>query len=288
MNTVGITEKADVCPSCGKEIQFESATFGDLSRKFTIACDCDREEREQEQKRKRAEDIERGTAIFRVGMQIGTGIHKRQRKMTFDNFVPLDGQQEAFDTCRAYAEDWTEKTEHGLLISGPVGSGKTHLGSAICNAIIARQPVKEYEAERYISCDPDGPVDYGENGLYYSGSLRPEYSGMKLISSVSFLNRIKSAYDSKDEDPEDIMDGYKEIKLLVLDDLGAEKATDWALEKLFDLIDFRYNELLPIVATTNLTTLEMKDVLGDRIADRLRSMCKLVSITAPSQRITAK
>ena len=69
-----------------------------------------------------------------------------------------------------------------------------------------------------------------------------------------------------------------------MDDLGAEKPTEWTKERLFEIVDYRYSEELPIVITTNRTPKEMIDSLGARIYDRIKEMCVLVSTAAPSQR----
>ena len=79
----------------------------------------------------------------------------------------------------------------------------------------------------------------------------------------------------------------KTVELLVLDDLGAEKSSEWTKSVLFEIIDYRYNEMLPILITTNCPPKELKAKIGDRSYDRIREMCALVPVTAESQRKTA-
>jgi len=76
--------------------------------------------------------------------------------------------------------------------------------------------------------------------------------------------------------------------VLALDDMGAEKPTEWVNERLFEIIDYRYNEYLPVIASTNATPAELKTQIGERSFDRLREMCVFVAVTAKSQRVTAK
>jgi DNA replication protein DnaC len=78
------------------------------------------------------------------------------------------------------------------------------------------------------------------------------------------------------------------VPLLVLDDLGAEKTTEWVQSVIYEIIDHRYNEYLPLIITTNLKAGELAEKLGSRTADRIRSFCKLVMLNLKSQRPTAE
>ena len=76
-------------------------------------------------------------------------------------------------------------------------------------------------------------------------------------------------------------------ELLVLDDLGAERGTDFALEKVYDIIDSRYRLHRPMILTTNLTLDEMKgtrDIRYSRIYDRIFEVCYPVKFTGVSYR----
>ena len=76
-------------------------------------------------------------------------------------------------------------------------------------------------------------------------------------------------------------------KLLIIDDLGAERSTDFALEKVYNIIDSRYRAGLPMILTTNLTLKEMKeatDIRYSRIYDRIFEVCYPMEFTGPSWR----
>ena len=76
-------------------------------------------------------------------------------------------------------------------------------------------------------------------------------------------------------------------KLLIIDDLGAERSTDFALEKVYDIVDSRYRAKLPIILTTNLSMTEMKesaDIRYTRIYDRIFEMCYPMQFTGRSWR----
>jgi len=66
--------------------------------------------------------------------------------------------------------------------------------------------------------------------------------------------------------------------LLVLDDIGAEQVTDWVLEKIYQLVNHRYEFLLPTIFTSNLTGKELANRLGDRIVSRIEQMSMAVKL----------
>lgn len=76
-------------------------------------------------------------------------------------------------------------------------------------------------------------------------------------------------------------------KLLIIDDLGAERGTDYSLERVYDIIDSRYRSNKPIILTTNLTMEQMKnceDIRYNRIYDRIFEMCYPVKVNGLSWR----
>lgn len=72
--------------------------------------------------------------------------------------------------------------------------------------------------------------------------------------------------------------------LLLIDDLGAAKGTDWTEETTFRLIDRRYNRCLPTIYTTNLPHAELKKLLGDRVNSRLRQTSTQINLDGPDRR----
>lgn len=146
------------------------------------------------------------------------------------------------------------KSRSGLAIFGNIGTGKTHLAVAVCKEII----------RKYL-------VD------------------AKYISVLRLFDSIKEGFDSG-ANP---MVYLKVCSLLVLDDLGVKRPSQWASEILFDLVDYRYSENLPIVITSNAGSWEgLRELISDgnniaveRILDRLRNMVgKPVVISGKSWR----
>jgi DNA replication protein DnaC len=157
--------------------------------------------------------------------------------MTFDKFVPegyglppdkARNVRGAFDLARRYAES----PEGWLALFGGYGSGKTHLAAAIANRAVERgQPV-------LFVIVPD-LLDH----------LR-----------ATFSPNSTARYDQRFEE-------VRRAPLLILDDLGTQSSTPWAQEKLFQILNYRYNAHLPTVLTSNQSLEEMDLRLRSRIAD---------------------
>jgi DNA replication protein DnaC len=102
-----------------------------------------------------------------------------------------------------------------------------------------------------------------------------------FISSVELLSKFRSSYAKNSSESEiEILDRYSKAKLLVLDDFGVEKSTEWAYQMLYLLINRRYENMLTTVFTSNLDLKELGEKLGDnRIPSRIQSMGKIVNMT---------
>lgn len=169
---------------------------------------------------------------------------KRYRNATFENFdLTPKGVKDAYQRAFRYAT----KPNGWLVFSGGVGCGKTYL--SVC---IGRERVEE-EAERvYFEVVPD------------------------------LLDQLRAGFKTKDDEMrfETRFALLKEVELLILDDLGAENLSPWAIEKVLQLLNYRYNEELPTVITMNyLRIVERNTVrfvhaksgkeLDERVASRL-------------------
>lgn len=150
------------------------------------------------------------------------------RDKTFETFdITNPDFREAFEAARKFAKDPLD----WLVLRGGPGRGKTHLAAAIAN-----------EAEK---------------------------AGIPVIFAIvpDLLDHLRATFAPNSEMPYDaLFDKVREVQLLVLDDFGAENSTAWATEKLFQLINYRYNYRIPTVFTTNDTRLSRVD---ERITSRL-------------------
>jgi len=149
----------------------------------------------------------------------------------------------AYETAMAYAQH----PKGWLLLRGGYGCGKTHLAAAIANAALDKGlPV--------IFVTVPDLLDY----------LRAAYAPTSLTS-----------YDQRFEE-------VRTAPLLILDDLGTEHATSWALEKLFQLLNYRYMADLPTVITTNRDLEDMEPRLRSRLGDP--GLVQIATILAPDFR----
>jgi DNA replication protein DnaC len=178
------------------------------------------------------------------------------RNMTFDNFdhkrmeLPLD-KRENLRTAFNRAVEFARSPEGWLIFHGLNGCGKTHLAAAIANYRLAQgKPV-------LFVVVPD-LLDH----------LRSTFSPESKISYDEFFEKLK------------------ETPLLILDDFGEQSATPWAQEKLYQLINYRYNARLPMVVTTCLSLDEIETRISSRMVDPMVSL--VFNITAPDYRGNVK
>lgn len=210
-------------------------------------CDCEIIEGEKIE--------EKLLAIKRIEYLRNCGIGKKFMSKNFKNFDEKKNP-EAYNQCFGYARNFLDslKTGRGLLISGPVGTGKTHLVAAIINYIASVHSDK------------------------FTGYL--QYTAV-----TNFLNQLRESYGNKELSTGKIEKRQKESALLVLDDLGVEKETDWSVEKLYEIINYRYDEEMPIIITTNLDILCLKKSIDERLFSRIIEMCDSVELTGKDYRI---
>jgi DNA replication protein DnaC len=132
----------------------------------------------------------------------------------------------------------------GLVISGPVGTGKTHEAVAAYRVLVAR-------------------------------GMLPAVA----VAVPALLDGLRPG-----RDPVETLDACEGARLLLLDDLAAERATDWTAEVLYRLIDARYARKLPTIITTNATGPMIREALGDRVASRLNGLGMTVVLDGPDRR----
>jgi DNA replication protein DnaC len=157
-----------------------------------------------------------------------------------------DKQQEslqaAFDACRDYAR----RLDGWLLLTGTFGSGKTHLAAAIAN-----------EA-----------VEIGVPTLF--------------LTVPDLLDTLRASFDAEDTSFEEAFERVRSAPLLILDDFGTHNATEWAREKLFQILNHRYINRLPLVVTMNLPLEEVEGRIRSRLSDQ--ALVRAVHLQAPDYR----
>jgi DNA replication protein DnaC len=159
------------------------------------------------------------------------------KHLTFENFKPRGrvglralraaSLEQAYNQARIFAEN----RKGWLLLKGDWGCGKTHLAAAIANFV----------------------VDLGIPTLF--------------LTVPDLLDSLRFSYNDPDATFESRFDEIRSAPLLVMDDFGTQNATEWAQEKLFQILNYRYVNKLPLVVTSNLDQKEMEPRIKSRLGD---------------------
>ena len=102
----------------------------------------------------------------------------------------------------------------------------------------------------------------------------------------TFLEDLRDNYDNKDPDFEQVLSMVKGCKLLIIDDIGAERVTEWVRERVVSIINTRSSNGLCTIYTSNLSPAELTEELGDRIASRVLGSSKVVEISGGDWRVS--
>jgi DNA replication protein DnaC len=186
-------------------------------------------------------------------------IPRRYEHCTLQNFYNVQGNGfiwRAFGEAQRLIKDHYPGTDRGLLFMGPVGVGKTHLSVAILQGLL----------EKGVPCV-----------FYEFGSL---------------LKEIQDSYNPVSKSSEmKVLAPVYQAEVLVLDELGASKPTDWVRDTMMQIINTRYNDKKLTIFTTNFFDTRrapadetLEDRIGVRLRSRLYEMCKTVIIEGEDYR----
>lgn len=172
------------------------------------------------------------------------------RTACFANYQIRNGNERHLKVAKKYCIEFSKMYERnqGLLFWGTVGTGKSYTAACIAN----------YFLEANTSVVMTSFV-----------RILQEMQGFDREREEVFTNKLNS------------------VKLLIIDDLGAERSTDYALEKVYGIIDNRYRAKKPLILTTNLTLQQMQeatDIRYARIYDRIFEMCYPMEFSGVSWR----
>ena len=164
------------------------------------------------------------------------------RKHTFENDLGYNPKQ--IEIAKRYVQHWDEfrNSSTGLLLWGDVGTGKSFIAGCIANALL----------------DKGVPV--------------------LMTNFARLLNTLTDMYAG---DRNAYIDSFKRYELMIIDDLGMERNSEFAREQVFSVIDSRYRSQLPMIVTTNLSLEELKDptdLSRSRIYDRVMERCMPICV----------
>lgn len=227
--------KLNTCPVCKEPTQKRIELLGRI-RTVNINCRCKREENERKEQREKAlEKQQRLKQIVNNSL-----MDKKFRQCRFENWDFEKGTKKMYKLGTKYAAEFNrmKKESIGLLIYGEPGNGKTHCCSCIANELI--------------------------------GNMVP----VVCVSINALLERIKETYNTWGKEGEDtVLKSLSNADLLIIDDLGTEQDTDWSRTRIYNILDSRYRNGLPLIVTTNMKLTDLKEKYHIRTYDRLLEMC---------------
>lgn len=239
--------------TCETHGEYQATLTRFRDRETWSTCEkCQQEKRDAEN---RAEQERAAIEAKRVSIEKRLGgacIPPRFQGKGFDNYlVENDGQKKALAKCLRYADQFQDnlKTGKSLLLLGGVGTGKTHLANAIANKVIREQ---------------------GKTVLY------------STVGNI--LRFIRSTFNGSETSELEAYQVFSDPDLLIIDEIGVQKASEFELMALFDIINDRYENMVPTIIISNHGVDELSNYLGDRVVDRLREGGELIVFNWSSNR----
>lgn len=220
------------CGKCGSRKQLR-VKFGDKTHVVRCVCKC--ESKELEEKKRQEEYEEQMRRINRL--KEASMMDKKYREVTFDKYEVREENKQVFEMAKKYAGRFQDmyKKNQGLLLYGPVGTGKSFTAACIGNYLL---------------------------------------NNAKPVIMTSFVKILQDIWENNRE--AEYITILNSASLLIVDDLGTERETDYALEKVYNIIDSRVRANKPMIITSNLELndmMECEDIRKKRIYDRILECC---------------
>ena len=233
--------KPEKCKYCGKTLYYECVVLMGQAMIWNLEkprCDCEKavafwkgwDAKQEKIKKEKELAEEQELRKQKIESILGkSGIKKRYLSRTIDSFSVTAENKKSFEVATDYIKNFREyfTQGQGLYLEGPCGTGKTHLAIAIALAIIN--------------------------------------TGVPVIckTSIDILGDIKRCYERNSEvTEEEVLEAYKTVDLLIIDDLGKEQVTEWSVPVLYSILNERYEALLPTIITTNYNTTALAEKLS--------------------------
>lgn len=241
------------CGTCGKprqgyrDIPSSNDDGSNSTIRVKMAFSCDCDKAEEE--KAKAEEQRRKDLEKIEKLRSVSLMDERMKESRFGSFEETKYNARNLKLCRRYVDKFDQMMENnqGLLFWGDVGTGKSFAAACIANALLDK---------------------------------------VHSVVMTSFVKLI-AAMDADRSISEHLINQLNAADLVIFDDLGTERSTDTALEKVYNIIDSRYRRKRPMIVTTNVTMDQMKeeaDLRYRRIYDRLFEGCYPMQFVGPSWR----
>lgn len=237
------------CGVCGKNKQTRvKFSLFGKSEDRIVACICDCRKKEYEEQKRQEEHREQMDFIHRL--KSASLMSDKFREATFEAYETRPENEKPLRIAKNYVDKFNlmQERNQGILFYGTVGTGKSFTSACIANALLNR-------------------------GI-----------SVVMTSFVKILQDIQGNHINESQ----YITILEKAHLLIIDDLGAERNTDFALEKVYNIIDSRVRINKPLILTTNLTLKDMQenpDIRYRRIYDRIFEVCYPVNMPGRSFRM---
>jgi len=111
-----------------------------------------------------------------------------------------------------------------------------------------------------------------------------DWKSARFVSVPKLLAELRDTFNNKDKSCMRIVENLVACELLILDDLGAEKVSDWTVEILYLIVNGRYENMKKLIVTSNCPPRLLSQRLSDRIISRIMEMCQMAKITSADRR----
>ena len=189
--------------------------------------------------------------ITRAMRLSGVGNHFKDKKID-----DLKVNERLYQECVRYVQNWKEMKSKGFgfFFWGNVGAGKTHSAAALANELMQEKLVE-----------------------------------VLFLSMPATVTRVKKTFDSpvKNDDTK-LFDRMKEVELLIIDDLGVEKLSDWLSDQIYQIIDHRWQNQKPMIITSNQSLEDLGASYKPQVISRIWGCCKSIKFTEEDRRKQTK
>ena len=219
----------------------------DMGLDFVVPCLCKCKTKERDALIASKENAEKIKRLENI--RSASLMSEKFRDASFEAYIHRPENEKAYKVARNYVDKFTTMKENnqGLLFYGSVGTGKSYTSACIANALLDK------------------------------GTTVVMTSFVKLLQDIQMDKEQEDRY----------MRIMESVSLLIIDDLGAERNTAYALEKVYNVIDSRVRANLPMILTTNLSINQMKNPESmeySRIYDRIFEVCYPIHMAGDSMR----